>query len=87
MVGYISLFTLHIIWPFLWIWAYLFTGDSKIRVALDFSETGAKNLKEHIEMEATKINETNEELEEKGCSYGYALDLTYIALCYLVFSV
>ena len=65
MAGYISLFTLHIIWPFLWIWAYLFTGDSKIRVALDFGETGAKNLKEHIEMEATKINETNEELEEK----------------------
>ena len=32
--GLISLFTLHVIWPFLWIWAYLFSGSSKINVAI-----------------------------------------------------
>lgn len=27
IAGWISLFTLHVIWPFLWIWAFLYKPD------------------------------------------------------------
>ena len=27
VAGWISLFTLHVIWPFLWIWAFLYKPD------------------------------------------------------------
>ena len=29
IAGWVSMFTLHSIWPFLWIWAYLYTPGEK----------------------------------------------------------
>lgn len=59
--GLISLFTLHIIWPFLWIWAYLFTGNSRINVGIELTEDGSKQIKEHFKIDATKIEDKSQE--------------------------
>ena len=59
--GLMSLFTLHVIWPFIWIWAYLFTGSSKINVALELNENGNKQIKEHLNLDVDKTPKTGEE--------------------------
>ncbi len=59
--GLMSLFTLHVIWPFIWIWAYLFTGSSKINVALELNENGNKQIKEHLNLDVDKTPKTEEE--------------------------
>jgi hypothetical protein len=57
VAGWISLFTLHVIWPFLWIWATLYRedrgwgfGTTSGTVADDLSEikTGIENLSERV---------------------------------------
>ena len=41
VAGWVSLFTLHVLWPFLWIWATLYREDR----GWGFSD--GKSLKEH----------------------------------------
>lgn len=48
VTGWISLFTLHVLWPFLWIWATLYREDR----GWGFSD--GKPAKEHI----TQLEET-----------------------------
>jgi len=66
VAGWVSLFTLHILWPFLWIWATLYREDrgwgfsEKSNVEIDKSKNEAqfRMLNERIEkLEKTLIIE------------------------------
>ena len=56
VAGWISLFTLHAIWPFLWIWATLYREDRG---------WGFKQLQQHeqeLEQKEQQLEDQNEEL-------------------------
>ena len=46
--GWISMFTLHSIWPFLWIWATIYHADR----GYGFSDSGGNNQKIFAKLEA-----------------------------------
>ncbi|WP_022939818.1 DUF3302 domain-containing protein [Psychromonas hadalis] len=62
VAGWISLFTLHVLWPFLWIWATLYREDR----GWGFSEKGIKSVdNSENEKQFAKLNERIEQLEQK----------------------
>jgi len=63
IAGWVSLFLLHIIWPFLWIWAYLYKpgqGWGAETVQIEPSE----ELKGQLRL-IDKLNDKVEQLEKK----------------------
>ncbi|MBS0285816.1 MAG: DUF3302 domain-containing protein [Proteobacteria bacterium] len=58
VAGWISLFTLHAIWPFLWIWATLYREDRGWGFIKD------QGLQEQINLLQTQVNKA-QELQEK----------------------
>jgi hypothetical protein len=68
VAGWVSLFTLHILWPFLWIWATLYREDrgwgfsEKGNVAVDNSanETQFQVLNERIEKLEKSLQESKQ---------------------------
>ncbi len=48
VTGWISLFTLHAIWPFLWIWATLYREDRGWGMGSPSSPTSDSNLSERL---------------------------------------
>ena len=68
VAGWVSLFTLHVIWPFLWIWAMLYdpergwSGRGRVpEVRLE--EDGAKTLAEQVSALQTEVADLKESLE------------------------
>jgi hypothetical protein len=61
VAGWVSLFTLHVLWPFLWIWATLYREDR----GWGFSETNKHNAKDENDEKFSKLNERIELLENK----------------------
>ena len=61
VAGWVSLFTLHVLWPFLWIWATLYREDR----GWGFSEKGPKVDNSDNEKQFKKLNERIELLEQK----------------------
>ncbi|WP_394146692.1 DUF3302 domain-containing protein [Shewanella atlantica] len=57
VAGWVSLFTLHAIWPFLWIWATLYREDR----GWGFSSIAERELA--LEGEVKQLNETVAQLE------------------------
>ena len=52
--GWVSLFTLHAIWPFLWIWATVYRPER----GYGFGESGAANqLRERVEKLEARLKE------------------------------
>jgi len=51
VAGWVSLFTLQIIWPFLWIWATLYREDKGLEI-----KTSADNTEKHVENEPIDNN-------------------------------
>ena len=45
--GWVSLFTLHALWPFLWIWAMMYREDRGW--GIDTSDSGGSNLGERLD--------------------------------------
>lgn len=43
VAGWVSLFTLHVLWPFLWIWAMIYRKDR------GWGFSGVQTNKEHVE--------------------------------------
>ena len=69
IAGWVSLFLMHVIWPFLWIWAYLYKpgqGWGMETVEL----TDSTHSKEEIEMLKARL----EALEEKLANTNHAED-------------
>lgn len=58
VAGWVSLFTLHVLWPFLWIWATLYREDR----GWGFSTAGASD-RERIEALERQIAELNARLQ------------------------
>lgn len=61
VAGWVSLFTLHVLWPFLWIWATLYREDR----GWGFSDKEAKADNSENEKQFAKLNERIELLEQK----------------------
>ncbi|MGL5759270.1 DUF3302 domain-containing protein [Plesiomonas sp.] len=60
--GWISLFTLHILWPFLWIWATLYREDRGwgfIQQQLETEESEIQQLKMRVLALEASIKQTN----------------------------
>jgi len=60
VAGWISLFTLHVIWPFLWIWATLYREDR----GWGFSNAGETTHSENSEELDKKVTEMLNRLEK-----------------------
>ncbi len=67
IAGWVSLFLMHVIWPFLWIWAYLYKpgeGWGLETVELKDSTLSQKEiteLKERLEALEAKLSEASED--------------------------
>ena len=58
VAGWISLFTLHVIWPFLWIWATLYREDRGWGIDTSKGESGAGDgLDQRLEAIETRLAE------------------------------
>lgn len=61
--GWVSLFTLHAIWPFLWIWAMLYREDR----GWGFSDgKSAQSHVDHLERQVAELRQRMERLEVGG---------------------
>jgi len=57
VAGWVSLFTLHAIWPFLWIWATIYRPDRG---------WGIKQSEERQQVDEALLSELNEKLAEQA---------------------
>nr|WP_210396456.1 DUF3302 domain-containing protein [Motiliproteus sediminis] len=64
VAGWVSLFTLHVLWPFLWIWATLYRADR----GWGFSTDGADSTGE-VEVLRQEVAELREQLEQLAASH------------------
>ena len=62
VAGWISLFTLHVIWPFLWIWATLYREDR----GWGFASANVAGEGSQLEQEITQLKNRIEALEQQG---------------------
>ena len=60
VAGWVSLFTLHAIWPFLWIWAMAYRPDR----GWGFSERGAQESLDQLSLELAGLKERIAHLEQ-----------------------
>ena len=67
VAGWVSLFTLHVMWPFLWIWATLYREDR----GWGFSKNNKANLddlaimQEEISTLKTQLNDLQQQLQQR----------------------
>jgi hypothetical protein len=55
--GWVSLFTLHVIWPFLWIWATMYRPDKGWGFNLEKTENDITLLEQRIQVLEDKLKE------------------------------
>ena len=67
VAGWVSLFTLHVLWPFLWIWATLYRPDRGwgFSQRLEKDEDDLAALKQELADLKSRIN-TIEQSEQQG---------------------
>lgn len=58
VAGWVSLFTLHVLWPFLWIWATLYREDR----GWGFTEAGRAQLTDEVEALRVEVKRLSERL-------------------------
>jgi len=57
IAGWVSLFTLHAIWPFLWIWATLYREDQGWGMSTNQStDTSVTELNQQIKLLSERVN-------------------------------
>ena len=61
VAGWVSLFTLHVLWPFLWIWSTLYREDRGWGFGASSAGVGEKNLRSQVQSLSEKV----EQLEAK----------------------
>ncbi|MCG8392598.1 MAG: DUF3302 domain-containing protein [Pseudomonadales bacterium] len=71
VAGWVSLFTLHVLWPFLWIWATLYRpergwGFQQVQEQQRADEALLVSLQEKLEAQAERIASLEQKLEEKA---------------------
>ena len=63
--GWVSLFTLHVLWPFLWIWAMLYREDR----GWGFSDgKSPQSQVTHLEQQLGELRQRLEKLEAPACA-------------------
>ena len=93
VAGWVSLFTLHAIWPFLWIWAMMYRPDR----GWGFSERGTQELSLD-RLSAQDLRRTSRNAvarsssgPDKRAAGGRLMELlmilTYTAICYAIFKI
>jgi len=65
VAGWISLFTLHVIWPFLWIWATLYKPGTGWGMAGQLQESATGDLEKTVQSLQQRIDMLEKKLEEK----------------------
>ena len=58
VAGWVSLFTLHVLWPFLWIWATLYREDR----GWGFTAEGRAQLTDEVEALRVEVKRLSERL-------------------------
>ncbi len=75
VAGWVSLFTLHVLWPFLWIWSTLYREDrgwgfSSTQASLDNNQlqkdAAISTLKNEISALKQEVESIKESMKEKG---------------------
>ena len=66
VAGWVSLFTLHVIWPFLWIWATLYREDQ----GWGFSNSKSGGPMHMLEKKIAELNARLEAIEGEGVIVG-----------------
>ena len=71
VAGWVSLFTLHVLWPFLWIWATLYRPDrgwgfEKVEEQQRADEALLVALQEKLEGQAERLATLERKLEENA---------------------
>ena len=61
VAGWISLFTLHVLWPFLWIWATLYREDR----GWGFGDPNDKRESKETEQKFSELHQRIDRLEKK----------------------
>lgn len=70
VAGWVSLFTLHVLWPFLWIWSTLYREDR----GWGFSSAGGSDANDTDTGHTAELQKRVEELNAKVDSMQAALD-------------
>lgn len=70
VAGWVSLFTLHVLWPFLWIWATLYRPDrgwgfEQIQAQQEADEAQITALQQALDAHAQRIEALEQKLEER----------------------
>lgn len=70
VAGWVSLFTLHVLWPFLWIWATLYRpergwGFQQVQEQQRNDETLMAALQEKLDAQAERLTVLEQALSEK----------------------
>ena len=65
VAGWVSLFTLHVLWPFLWIWAMLYKEDRGWGFSHQDQTSGKENSNELTSQQFTELTKRIEFLENK----------------------
>ena len=64
VAGWVSLFTLHVLWPFLWIWAMMYREDRGWGIAE--GSAGGAPLAERLEALEARLTALEPESEPQG---------------------
>ena len=65
--GWVSLFTLHVLWPFLWIWATLYREDRGWGIKVGNNEPEATSTAmDHLHALETRVEELEKLLEARA---------------------
>ena len=65
VAGWVSLLTLHVIWPFLWIWATLYRADRGWGFKNEDGETDHHQLG-NLEQQVRELSHRIQQLEQQG---------------------
>jgi len=65
VAGWVSLFTLHVLWPFLWIWSTLYREDRGWGFASAKSENVNTDVVKGLDAKVSELSEKLESLQKK----------------------
>ena len=68
VTGWVSLFTLHVLWPFLWIWATLYRPDRGWGIAGQGSEGAGNDNNESLQNQLATISARLDVLENPAAT-------------------
>ena len=67
--GWVSLFTLHVLWPFLWIWATLYREDRGWGIKAGNAEAeNASTAMDHLHALETRVAELEKSIEARAAT-------------------